>query len=125
MNQMSKITIDQEDVNRIIIEKIREQVGEKMNYNRILLSMVEEAMESQRDEITAILNDTLASVVSNKEFASVIKEEFQRKVAKNLVGSLEGAVEKASNVYRQDPTLKSRMILAIENLIKEGEKSDD
>lgn len=119
---MSSILINQEEINKIVIDKIREQVGEKMNYNRVLLSMVEEAMESQRDEITAILNDTLASVVSDKEFATTIKDEFKRKVAKNLVGNLEGAVEKAANVYRQDPTLKSRMILSIENLIKDNEK---
>ena len=119
---MNNIIIDQEHVNQIVIEEIRKQVGEKMNYNRVLLGMVEEAMESQRDNITKILNDTLASVVANKDFSKVIKEEFQRKVAKNLVGNLEGAVEKAANVYRQDPTLKSRMILAIENLIKEGEQ---
>lgn len=118
---MSNIIISQEEVNNLVIEKVREKIGEKMGYNRVLLSMVEDAMESQREEITAILNDTLASVVSNKEFSKAIKEEFQRKVAKSLVGNLEGAVDKAANVYRQDPTLKSRMILAIENLIKEGE----
>jgi hypothetical protein len=116
---MSRITIDQAEVDSLVIEAVRSHIGAKLDYNRTLISMVEEALESQRPEITTILNETLASVVTNPDFKITIKEEFQRKVAKSLVGHLEGAVEKAANVYRQDPTLKSRMILAIENIIAE------
>ena len=119
---MAGITVSQKQIERIVTEKICEHVGSIINYNSVLRSMVDDAIESQRGSITNTLNDTLASVVDDKEFSKVIKDEFRRKVAKNLVASLEGAVEKAANVYRQDPTLKSRMILAIENMIKEGEQ---
>jgi hypothetical protein len=50
----------------------------------------------------------------------VVQEEFQRKVEKNLVGKLEGSVEKAADALRQNPAMKSRMILAVENIVNEN-----
>ena len=119
---MSKITIDQVEVDKIVIEAVREQVADKMNYNRVLLTMVDKSMENNSEEIQAILHDTLKSVVANPNFKKTIKEEFERKVAKTLVGHLEGAVAKAADVYRSNPTLKSKMILAIEKLVTEVEE---
>lgn len=114
---MDKIIVDQVKVDEIVIEAIRSQVADKMNYNRALLTMVERSMENNADAIQAILDDTLKSVIANPNFKKSVKEEFERKVAKTLVGYLEGAVGKAANVYRQNPTLKSKLILAIENII--------
>ena len=40
------------------------------------------------------------------------------KLAEMLVGQMSGHVEKAVNRVRQDPTLKAKMILAIEDIIE-------
>lgn len=116
---MSTITLNQIEVDKLVIEEIRKQVADKMNYNRVLLSMVEEAMENQRSQIMEVLDDTLTSVVSNPEFRATVKAEFQHKVAKTLVGKLEGTVEKAVEVYKQNPTLRAKIIIAIENMVKD------
>jgi hypothetical protein len=117
---MSTITIDQTEVDKIVLAEIRKQVAEKMNYNRALLEMVESSMEKQREPIMKVLDETLSSVVSNPHFKTTIQEEFEHKVAKSLVAKLEGTVEKAVEVYRQNPALRSKMIIAIENIVKEN-----
>lgn len=118
---MSKITIDSTEVEVLVLDSVAKHISDRLNYNQVLGNMVGEALEDNRDKIQTILNETLNGVIANPVFKKTVKEEFERKVAKSLVGHLEGAVEKAANVYRQDPTLKSRMILAIENIISKAE----
>lgn len=122
---MSKITIDQDEVNQLVLDTVAKHISDRLGYNQTLGNMVTEALENNRDIVQSILNDTLNSVIANPAFKETIKQEFEHKVAKSLVGHLEGAVEKAANVYRQDPTLKSRMILAIENIIATSEQPNE
>jgi hypothetical protein len=42
-----------------------------------------------------------------------------------MVGKLEGAVEKAVDTFRQNPTLRSEMILAIERIIEKTNENED
>ena len=82
--------------------------------------VINTVFESERGEIIDVLKTTFREVIGSDEFRATIKEEFQRKVAKNLVGMLEGQVQSAANALKQDATMKSRMILAIENIVNEG-----
>lgn len=74
-----------------------------------------------RDSNSHEVEDLLNSVVHHSTCETCLGYP-KRENAKTLVGNLEGAVEKAANVYRSNPTLKSRMILAIENLVSEAEQ---
>jgi len=62
---MSKITINQEEVNQLVLETVAKQISERLNYNQLLGNMVNEALESNRDVVQAILNDTLRGVIAN------------------------------------------------------------
>ncbi len=89
-------------------------------YNSPLKEIMDEVVADHREEIRKIFDDALTTTLVSKEFKTAVREEFQHKVAKNLVGKMEGSVEKAVEVLRQNPTLKSRMILAVENIINEN-----
>lgn len=89
-------------------------------YNSPIDEVIKTVFESERGEIIDVLKSTLREVIGSDEFRVTIKEEFQRKVAKNLVGMLEGQVTSAANALKQDVTMKARMIVAIENIVNGG-----
>lgn len=90
-------------------------------YNSPLAKMVSEVMEKNRGSIMGKMNAAFSYVVENPEFEATLKDEFNRKVAKSLLSGLEGTVEKAATAFKQDPTIRSRMILAIQAIIEKKE----
>lgn len=90
-------------------------------YGSPLDGVIKEVFESERGEVLSVLKSVFQEVIGSKQFKATIKEEFQRKVAKNLVGMLEGQVQQAANALKQDPIMKSKMILAIEKIIEDAE----
>lgn len=100
-----------------LAQVIKEKLGA---YNSPLDGVIKQVFESEKEPIVDILKSVFQEVIGSDEFRRTIKEEFQRKVAKNLVGMLEGQVTKAADALKQDPTMKSRMILAIEKMVTEG-----
>lgn len=117
-----KELLNKNEVLEIAVKAIKEKIGEKFTgYSSPLNSICDEVVAEHRDELREIMNDAFSKTIKNKGFKEAVQEEFTRKVAKNLVAKLEGSVEKAVEILRQDATLRSRMILAIENIIKENE----
>jgi hypothetical protein len=109
-----------EAVIKSIKTSISEVVTSKLGgYNSPLDTVIKQVFEGEKDSIISILKEVFQEVIGSKEFKITIKEEFQRKVAKNLVGMLEGQVAQAANALKQDPTMKSRIILAIEKIVTE------
>ena len=70
------------------------------------------------------LGAVVKDILKDNEFHRTIKMEFRHKVAKNLVGELTGSIERAVNLFKQDPTLRAKLILAIEQFISDYEKGD-
>ena len=83
----------------------------------IVKNVISENKEAIADKYNRILKKALNGV----GFEKAITTEFQHKVAKNMVAKLEGQVEQAVNVIRQDQTLRAKMIVAIENIIEENQ----
>lgn len=90
---------------------------ELVGYNKPLSAMANEVVSENKQEIKSIMDESFKGVIRSDGFDIMVKEEFNRKIAKLLVGQLSGEVEKAVNTFKQDPTLKAKMILAIENII--------
>lgn len=93
-------------------------VSNLTGYNNPMGEMVKEVFKEERENVSSIMKNVLNEVISAPEFKETIKQEFNRKVAKFLVGQLEGQVKKATERLKQDPTFKSRMILAVENIVE-------
>lgn len=116
---MSKELFSKTDIENILFDALSERVGERLKgWNSPLNTVIDSVVDGKTEELRGIVSRALDLVVKNKTFEKQIQEEFTRKVAKSLVGKLEGAVEKAVDKIRQDETLRARMILAIEKIIK-------
>ena len=101
-----------------IQKSIKDQMG---GYNSPLTKMIETVMNDNRESIMGKMDAALKSVIERPDFKAALVEEFNRKVAKTLLSGLEGLVEKAANSFKQDPTIKAKMIMAIQAIIEKKE----
>lgn len=116
---MRNIIINSEDLQNILIDAFGRQL--KDSYASPARNVVDRVFEELSGEYEEVLREVLKEIIADKKFKEAVKEEFRHKVAKLLVSDLSGSVEKAVNKFRQDSTLKARMILAIENIIDSAE----
>ena len=101
-----------------IQKSIKDQMG---GYNSPLTKMIESVMNNNRDSIMEKMDAALKSVIENPDFKAALVDEFNRKVAKTLLSGLEGLVEKAANSFKQDPTIRAKMVMAIQSIIEKKE----
>lgn len=94
--------------------------SELVGYNKPLSQLANQVINEHSSSVKQIMSKAFNSVVKTPEFEKSVHNEFNRKVAKLLVAQLSGEVEKAVNAVRQDPTLKARMILAIEEIVNKS-----
>lgn len=104
------------NVNEGIDKAIKESLSA---YNSPLRKMCDEVIQTRADDIKLVFTKGLDKTLKSPSFEKAVHECFEHKLAKLLVGKLEGEVEKAVEVIRRDPTIRARMILAIETIIKE------
>jgi len=107
-------------VEEMVMGALIDKFGKEINqsYSSPIIPIIKEVIDENREKIKTVFQEALDTSFNDKEFQKIVREEFKHKVAKQMVGSLEGEVEKAVNAIRQDQTLKARMILAIEKMIK-------
>ena len=117
MNQLEKQVV--ETAKEVFAECIPEAL---VGYNKPLTNLVSKIFTEHESEIQKVLEPTLLIALQSKEFRGAVQNEFQHKVAKMMVSNLTGAVEKAVNAFRNNPVLKSKMILAIETMIEKETK---
>ena len=116
------------DLERQILGQVQGSIAkaiysELVGYNKPLNKLAEKVVNDNYDEVYEIMNKAFKTVVRTEAFEATILAEFERKVAKLLVGQISGHVEKAVNRIKRDPRLKAKMILAIEDIIEsDGEK---
>lgn len=107
---------------QVAIESIQKAISEKFSSSYGPLSKIVEKVLSDNEEyLKGIISEVLLGVITTPTFKKQLEEEFQRKVAKLLVGKLEGTVEQAVDILRQDQRLRAKMIIAIENIIQDNQ----
>ena len=118
---MKKIFIDEKEIQEIILNSLREKVNARYTYKYVDRA-VDEVMaeEGNQRKLEEFVRSTLDFVNKDASFNKEVRKEFQRKVAKTMVGKLEGTVERAVDKIRQSETLRAEMILAIEKIIKKN-----
>ena len=119
-NMKKQTLFTTEDVTKLVMSSIYSFFNKTIenDYSSPIKVIVNQVIADNTEKIKAEFQDALDTSFNDKEFMKVMRSEFKHKVAKTLVGKLEGSVERAVNAINQDQTLRARMILAIEKLIK-------
>lgn len=112
--------ISTNDVYKVVLDALTRQIGSVLDgYSSPLNKIIADVVDGHTPELRGIVERALELTLKDKKFVATVNEEFQHKIAKSLVGKLEGTVERAADKLRQDATLRARMILAIEKIINE------
>ena len=114
------------DLEKQIINECSEAVNKAIvdcltGYNTPLSKMANTVVASHETELVLMMDTALCETISSKDFKQAVKNAFTHKLAKTLMSKMEGEVEKAVTVIRQDPVRRAKIILAIEKLIQATE----
>ena len=121
---MTKMTFDTDELKDIIAQALKEKVSSAINYGEIH-KLVDDVLMERKAEFDGLLNEMFDAFFQDADVRETLLNEFKHKVAKTMVGKLDGAVEKSIAKYRQNPTTNARMILAIEKIITEAEYDEE
>lgn len=113
---MKEVLINSEDMKNILAKAFTDRL--KNEYSNPAKEVVDKVFKEMSPEFEVLLRDTLKATVLDPEFKEVLRLEFKHKVAKTLVSDLSGSVERATNSFKQNPTIKAEMILAIEKIVE-------
>ena len=115
---MKTLTDFEKQVLSIMQTSINDTIKARMtDYNSPLRPLIDDAFKVHADSIRKILYEAMGEAIKENDFKESIKQAFYHKVSRGLVEGLTGSVDKAINAFKQDPTIKAKMVLAIENVI--------
>jgi hypothetical protein len=115
-------TIKLSDFDKLILDTVRENlhkvIGDKLSgYDSPLKKMIEDAFKIHDQELRDLVYQSLGMAIKQEDFKIAVKQAFDHKIARCMVEHLSSSVDKAVNAIRSDPTIKARMVLAIEEII--------
>lgn len=112
-----------EKVMRVVNDVIGDVVVKRLTeYSSPLFPIIDEVIKENQATLKEMFGEAFKLTITADEFKKSLKEAFTHKVARATTDLLIGKIDSAVNVIKSDQTLKARMVLAIENIIKEVEQ---
>ena len=113
------ITLEQ-DILRTAQLAMNESIQEVLtDYNSPLKKLVEVVVSENTTFLKELISDSFNSVIRTDDFKNSIINAFSHKVARNIISNNDGLFDKVSNELKQDAIFKSKMSLAVSNVVEE------
>lgn len=104
----------------VIYETISTQIGSALSgYNSPLRKVVDGVVNKHYEKLQNDFESALLGVIDKKGFEKELRDCFQHVLAKQFVSSFTSTTDKAISTIKNNQVLKAKMIVAIENIIKE------
>ncbi len=98
-------------------------------YSSPLSRIVVGVIESRNQQLKEIITSSFDQVIQTEDFKQSIITAFSHKIAKNIISGNDGLVDKVCNKLKTDPVFKSKITIAISNVVEQclntSTKSDD
>ena len=118
---MKKLTDFEQIVLGNLSEAVNKAVQERLGgYQSPLVKLIDDAFKVHDNKLRELVYESLGQSLDRADFKQAIKQAFDHKVARVMVDQLASSIDKAIHAIKSDPTIKARMILAIEAIIKES-----
>ena len=88
-------------------------------YNSPLSKLVISVVEENQKFLRSIISDSFNEVIRTEDFKRAIVDAFSHKVARSIISNNDGLFDKVSNELKQDAVFKSKMALAVSNVVEE------
>lgn len=110
------------DIEQAVIDKVRESIGTAIasaltGYQNPLQACVTNVIKSRESEIVELVKEAFDQGLKT-DFKKELISACTHKLARVLVGKLEGEIEKRANELRSSPEFRAKLTLAIEEAVK-------
>lgn len=113
------ITLEQ-DILRTAQMAMNESIQKALtDYNSPLKKLVEVVVSENSTFLKQLISESFNTVIRTDEFKNSIINAFSHKVARNIISNNNGLFDKVSNELKQDAVFKSKMALAVSNVVEE------
>lgn len=113
------ITLEQ-DILSVAQQSIQKAIQESMSkYDSPLIKLVTSVVNEHSTELRQIISDSFNQVIRTEDFKQSIVTGFSHKVARTIISNNDGLFDKVSNELKQDAVFKSKMALAVANVVNE------
>ena len=113
------ITLEQ-DILRTAQIAMNESIQKVLtDYSSPLKKLVEAVVSENTTFLKQLISDSFNTVIRTEDFKNSIITAFSHKVARNIISNNDGLFDKVSNELKQDAVFKSKMALAVSNVVEE------
>lgn len=113
------ITLEQ-DILRTAQIAMNESIQKVLtDYSSPLKKLVEAVISENTTFLKQLISESFNTVIKTDEFKNSIINAFSHKVARNIISNNDGLFDKVSNELKQDAVFKSKMALAVSNVVEE------
>lgn len=88
-------------------------------YNSPLLNLISQVVESRSGVLKEIITQSFDKAINIDDFKQSIVDAFSHKVARTIISNNTGLFDKVSNELKQDAIFKSKMQIAVANVVEE------
>lgn len=110
----------EQDILSTVQSSINTTIGEVLKgYGSPLTKLITAVVESRSSELRGIITDSFDHVIRLDDFKRSIISAFSHKVAKSIISNNDGLFDKVSNELKQDAIFKSKMQIAVSNVVEQ------
>lgn len=95
------------------------------NYNSPLKKLVIEVIGDYSGELKTLISTSFEQVIRTEDFKQSIIKAFSHKVARSIISNNDGLFDKVSNDLKQDAIFRSKMAIAVSNVVEECLRGKD
>lgn len=88
-------------------------------YNSPLTKLILQVVDSRSAELKEIITTSFDNVIKLQDFKDSIVTAFSHKVSKSIISNNDGLFDKVANDLKQDAIFKSKMSIAVSNVVEE------
>lgn len=110
----------EQDILQVAQQSVSDAIKSVLSgYNSPLSKLISSVVDENSQALRTIISDSFTQVIRKDEFKQSIVNAFSHKVARSIISNNDGLFDKVSNELKQDAVFKSRMAIAVSNVVNE------
>ena len=110
----------EQDILKTAQQSISEAIGKVMTgYDSPLTKLVKSVVDENSAELRNLISGSFTQAIRTEDFKQAIVNAFSHKVARTIISNNDGLFDKVSNELKQDTVFKSKMAIAVSNVVEE------
>lgn len=110
----------EQDILKVAQQSVAEAITKCMTaYDSPMNKLVKSVVDENSTELRQLISDSFTKVIRTDDFKQSIVNAFSHKVARTIISNNDGLFDKVSNELKQDAVFKSKMAIAVSNVVEE------